>query len=134
MSNSELDFSKKTSTWPKIIISSLIFIVIIGVLMVNMSREEVQVSKDEVFIYCAAGIRLPIKEISDRYTKEFGVKIHLEYSSSGELESKLQQDAKLGKSRAHLYIPADLSFAHRTREKGLTVEQFGVFQQESAIS
>ena len=83
---------------------------------------EVETSPEDLIVYCAAGIRKPVEEAAIAFQKEFGVKITLDYDSSGALEGKLQLDRDSNKSRADLYIPADLSFANRAREKGLTAE------------
>ena len=83
---------------------------------------EVETSPEDLTVYCAAGIRKPVEEAAIAFQKEFGVKITLDYDSSGALEGKLQLDRDSNKSRADLYIPADLSFANRAREKGLTAE------------
>jgi len=118
---SEVDYGQK-SKWPLFAFISLVLIAGLLFLMTKMSSKTAELSKDELVIYCAAGIRLPIVEITENYTKEYGVPIKIEYGSSGELESKLLQDAKYGKERAQLYIPADVSFSKRTIEKGLTFE------------
>ncbi len=123
MNNSDLSFSKNSFTGRGVVFSSIALIFMLAITMFFISRDKTQFAKDELIVYCAAAIRLPIKEISNRYSRRYGVDVRLEYSSSGELEGKLQQDANFAKSRAHLYIPADTSFANRTREKQLTVEQ-----------
>ena len=83
---------------------------------------EEETSPTDLIVYCAAGIRKPVEEAAIAFQKEFGVKITLDYDSSGALEGKLQLDRDSNKSRADLYIPADLSFSKRAREKGLTAE------------
>ena len=118
---SEVQYGKR-SKWPLAAVISLLLIGGLFGLMKMMSSKSVELSKDELVIYCAAGIKLPIVDITKAYTEEFGVPIRLEYGSSGELEAKLQQDATYKKHRADLYIPADNSFSKRTRDKGLTFE------------
>jgi ABC-type molybdate transport system substrate-binding protein len=108
--------------------ASLTVVAILSFIMYSMSRKKIEIAQNEIVIYCAAGIRLPIQEIAKDYEREFKTKITLEYSSSGELEAKLQQDAQYGKSRAHLYIPADVSFSQRTIDKGLTAESLPMAQ------
>jgi len=83
---------------------------------------EEKTSRDDLIVYCAAGIRKPVEDAVKAYQDEFGVKIALDYDSSGALEGKLQLDIDSNKSRADLYIPADLSFARRAHQKGLTQE------------
>ena len=81
-----------------------------------------ETSPDDLIVYCAAGIRLPVEEAAKQFEKEFGVSITLDYDSSGALEGKLLLDRDSNKTRADLYIPADVSFAERARDKMLTSE------------
>lgn len=118
---SEINYAQK-SKWPVLAFISIVLIAILLGAMKRLSSKTAELSKDELVIYCAAGIRLPLAEITKKYTEEYGVPVKLEYGSSGELESKLLQDASYKKERARLYIPADLSFSDRTAEKGLTFE------------
>ena len=83
-------------------------------------------SPDDLVVYCAAGIRLPVEEAATAFEKEFGVRITLDYDSSGALEGKLQLDKDSNKTRADLYIPADVSFARRARDKFLTAESIPI--------
>ena len=86
---SEVDYGQK-SKWPLLAFISLVLIAGLIFLMTKMSSKTAELSKDELVIYCAAGIKLPILEITNSYTKEFGIPIRLEFGSSGELEAKLQ--------------------------------------------
>ena len=81
-----------------------------------------EASPDDLIVYCAAGIRLPVEEAAKQFEKEFGVSITLDYDSSGALEGKLLLDKDSNKTRADLYVPADVSFAERARDKMLTSE------------
>ena len=81
-----------------------------------------ETSPDDLVVYCAAGIRLPVEETAKAFEKEFGVNITLDYDSSGALEGKLQLDRDNNKTRADLYVPADVSFAQRAKDKMLTAE------------
>ena len=102
---------------------SLVSIFVLASMIAVWSKfPEVETSPEDLIVYCAAGIRKPVEEAAIAFQKEFGVKITLDYDSSGALEGKLQLDRDSNKSRADLYIPADLSFASRAREKGLTAE------------
>ena len=85
-----------------------------------------EASPDDLVVYCAAGIRLPIEEAAKAFEEEFGVSITLDYDSSGALEGKLQLHRDSKKSRADLYIPADVSFAERAKAKGLTMESIPI--------
>ncbi|EDM28642.1 molybdate-binding periplasmic protein [Lentisphaera araneosa HTCC2155] len=102
---------------------SVIVVFVLGLAIFKMNDENTVSQDDELLVYCAAGIRMPIKEICQNYENETGVKVQIEYGSSGELESKIQQDAQFNKSRTDLYIPADNSFTDRTLAKKLSAEQ-----------
>ena len=85
-----------------------------------------ETSPDDLVVYCAAGIRLPVEEAATAFEKEFGVSITLDYDSSGALEGKLLLDRDNNKTRADLYVPADVSFAQRARDKMLTAESIPI--------
>lgn len=85
-----------------------------------------ETSPEDLTVYCAAGIRLPVEEAATAFEKEFGFSIALNYDSSGALEGKLQLEKDSNKSRADLYIPADSSFARRAKDKMLTTESIPV--------
>ena len=76
----------------------------------------------ELIVYCAAGIRKPVAEAAKAFEEEYGVVVRLDYGSSGELEGKLELERAQNAPRCDLYIPADLSFSQRAREKGLIAE------------
>ena len=76
----------------------------------------------ELIVYCAAGIRKPVAEAAKAFEEEFGVIVRLDYGSSGELEGKLELERAQKAPRCDLYIPADLSFSQRAREKELIAE------------
>ena len=102
---------------------SLVSIFVLASMLVVWNKfPEEKTTPDDLIVYCAAGIRKPVEEAVKAYQDEFGVKIALDYDSSGALEGKLQLDVDSNKSRADLYIPADLSFANRAMQKGLTKE------------
>jgi len=73
-------------------------------------------------VYCAAGIQPPVEEAARQFEREVGVKVHLEYASSGVLANKLKLDREANRPRADVYIPADFTFTTRARDDGLTAE------------
>lgn len=82
----------------------------------------VESEAQELIVYCAAGIRKPVAEAAKAFEEEYGVVVRLDYGSSGELEGKLELERAQKAPRCDLYIPADLSFSQRAREKGLIAE------------
>ncbi|MEZ6119072.1 MAG: substrate-binding domain-containing protein [Pirellulaceae bacterium] len=72
---------------------------------------------DVLFMYCAAGVRLPVEEIVAAYRKEYGVSVQLQYGGSNTLLSQLEV-AKTG----DLYLAADESYTILATQKGLIRE------------
>ena len=97
-----------------------LFILAIG-LFIKRYGEDTS-SKLTLTVYCAAGIRKPVEKAAAMYEHEYGVKIRLDYGSSGELEGKLKFDKEDRKVRANIYIPADKFFANRAKNEGLLAE------------
>ena len=60
---------------------------------------------DELFIYCAAGMRYPMEEIASQYKREFGVNVQLQYGGSNTLLSQIKV-ANIG----DLYLAGDSSY------------------------
>ncbi len=79
-------------------------------------------AKPTLTVYCAAGVRKPVEKAAAMYEQEYGVKIRLDYGSSGELEGKLKIDKDDGRAGADIYIPADQFFASRAKHEGLLAE------------
>jgi molybdate transport system substrate-binding protein len=92
-------------------------LVLVGVLAWFLLRQKANDYASDLFIYCAAGMRFPMEEISDAYEKEFGVKIQIQYGGSNTLLSQLEI-AKTG----DLYLAADDSYIDMARDKGLLAE------------
>ncbi|NQV33525.1 MAG: substrate-binding domain-containing protein, partial [Phycisphaeraceae bacterium] len=114
-------YGMKKNWWVQIGVISIGVIVVLLVLL-KVSRPTVKIGTNELVVYCAAGIRLPVEEAAQSYTQEYGLPVRLECASSGDLESRLKLEAKYGTPRADLYIPANDVFAQRTLAEGLTYE------------
>ena len=106
--------------------SGLAFVVLSVVLVVGLAlflRKKTNESEAKsLTVYCAAGIRLPVEEAARQFERDLGVKVHLEYASSGVLANKLKLDKESNRPRADVYIPADFTFTLRARDDGLTAE------------
>lgn len=87
-----------------------------------------------IVVYCAAGMRKPVEEAAKSFEKEFDVEVRLDYGSSGELEGKLELERENGLARCDVYIPADLSFSERARNKGLTRESIPLARFELILA
>ncbi|MFT5496917.1 MAG: molybdate transport system substrate-binding protein [Kiritimatiellia bacterium] len=117
----DVTYKRKGLSWPKLALCSLAAVLALGY-VIKVNRHTPTVEARELQVYCAAGVRLPVEAAAKQYEAEYGVKIRLDYDSSGGLESKLKLDRDNGKIRADVYIPADISFANRAAENGLTAE------------
>ena len=78
---------RKKNWWVHIGIVSILVIAVLLLLLKSL-RPKVSVTGDELVVYCAAGIRLPVADAADAYTQEFGLPVRLEYGSSGDLEKR----------------------------------------------
>ncbi|MEM7231870.1 MAG: substrate-binding domain-containing protein [Planctomycetota bacterium] len=107
-----------TSSAGKLIASSIAVIGVISVGLFFLSREEFDPG-EELRVYCAAGIRLPVEAVAKNYEKEMEgrVRVVLDYASSGTLLSKIGV-----RSEGDLYIPADDDFVNRGRKQSLFAE------------
>ena len=47
-------------------------------------------SARELFVYCAAGMRVPVEKIAAQYEREYGVRVQLQYSGSNTLLSQIE--------------------------------------------
>ncbi len=72
--------------------------------------------QSELVLHCAAGLRVPVEEIVQRYQADYGITVRPHYAGSGELASQLEI------AGGDLYLPADVSYIELTREKGLVQE------------
>jgi molybdenum ABC transporter molybdate-binding protein len=68
-------------------------------------------------VYCAAGLRAPVKAAALAYQEAYGVEVQLQYGPSQTLLSGIEITR-----RGDLYIPGDESYLGLAREKGLLAE------------
>jgi len=67
-----------------------------------------------IFVYCAAGVKEPVEEIAKRFTAETGTRVEISYANSGQLLGQIET-TRIG----DVYIPGDVGFAEKAREKKL---------------
>lgn len=96
--------------------SSLLGIIVLMALLFFRGGGNRAGAEDELVFHCAAGMRIPVMEIVQRYEVEFGVEVHPHFAGSGELASQLEV------AGGDLYLPADVSYIEQTRSKGLLAE------------
>ena len=75
-----------------------------------------------LFVYCAAGVREPVSEIAKQFEAQTGVKVELTFANSGQLLGQIET-TRIG----DVYIPGDVGFVAKAREKKLTVGESRTF-------
>lgn len=93
-----------------------VIIALVALLFFRGNQPNVAGDQGELVLHCAAGLRVPVQEIVDRYKAEYGVSVRPHYAGSGELASQLEV------AGGDLYFPADVSYIEQTRAKGLVQE------------
>lgn len=81
-----------------------------------VSRNTAAKPKQELTLYCAAGLRKPVSEIAARYEAQTGCKVNLIFNGSGALLSQLQL------AGGDLYLPATSDYVKLAEHKGLVSE------------
>ena len=67
-----------------------------------------------LFVYCAAGVKDPVLEIAKAFEKEAGVKVEFTFANSGQLLGQIETTRS-----GDVYIPGDVGFAAKAKEKNL---------------
>jgi len=86
--------------------------------------------REELVLYCAAGLLKPVEEISAEYQREYGGKIQIEPGGSGTLLSKL----RVAPGSADLFLAAEESYVREARAQGLVAEILPVARQHVVIA
>ncbi|NRA40635.1 MAG: substrate-binding domain-containing protein [Planctomycetes bacterium] len=129
MTDEQYAYGSSSKQWVILALLSVVFIVVLILLIPNNDNARLARSQTEqLTVYCAAGVRLPVQEIAEKYEKEYGVHIRLDFGSSGAMEARLRNDVDQGVARADMYIPADTMFAHRAAADGLCDESIALAQ------
>lgn len=129
----QYQYGANTRSWAYLSVGSLLFVVLLLVLLTVVIPGDnffSGVKMRQLTVYCAASIRMPIEEVAAQYEKEHGVRIRLDFASSGALEARLRHDIEQGLQRADIYIPADMIFARRALADGLCTESIAFAQMQ----
>ena len=119
MTDGEHQYSKGSKSGLALVVLSVALVVGLALFLEDKTNEP---EAQSLMVYCAAGIQPPVEEAARQFEHELGVKVHLEYASSGVLANKLKLDKEANRPRADVYIPADFTFTKRASEEGLTAE------------
>ena len=90
---------------------------IIALALTGCEREK----PEELLLYCGAGIRPPVEEMTRAFEREYGVKIVTDYQGSEVLLSRL----KLAQT-GDLYIPGDKHYVDQADQEGMILSQQSV--------
>jgi molybdate transport system substrate-binding protein len=105
----------------KPVIIGLVLVAILAACCYALSKRNTSVvsnneSTTELTLYCAAGLREPISQITDAYTEETGRQVNIIYNGSGALLSQI----KIGKG--DLYLPANIAYIQDAAKAELIAE------------
>lgn len=88
-------------------------------------------STRKLSVYCAAGLRVPVEEISRRYEQEFGIKIALQFGGSNSLLNQIEVNKF---DTGDLFLAADQHYVDLARQKGLAAECLPAARQRPVIA
>ena len=83
----------------------------------------------KLFMYCAAGMTLPVEAATKNFEAETGISVQLQFGGSGTLLSNVE----IAK-RGDLYLAADISYIEIARKKGLLVESLPLARFKPVIA
>ena len=86
---------------------------------------------DELVVYSAAGMRIPMEEIAAQYEAEFGITLEIQYAGSNTLLNQLQTDQF---STADVYLAADDFYTDKAVELGLAVDTLPIAHQRPVVA
>ena len=99
-------------------------VVVTAVLLFGCKAEKPEESDSaakELLLYCGAGIRPPVQQITEAFELEHGVKVITDYAGSEVLLSKI----KLAR-RGDLYMPGDKHYVEQAVREGMILSQQSV--------
>ena len=99
-------------------------IIVAAVLLCGCKAEKPEESKSapkELLLYCGAGIRPPVAQISQAFENAHGVKIVTDYAGSEMLLSKIKLTRK-----GDLYMPGDKHYVDQAAQEGMILSQKSV--------
>ena len=103
---------------------TIILIIAIGVLFCGCKGKRPDKSESEVkelLLYCGAGIRPPVDELVETFSREQGVKIITDYAGAEVLISKVKIT-----HRGDLYMPGDKHYVEQAAQEGMILSQRSV--------
>jgi molybdate transport system substrate-binding protein len=114
----------------KMVTASFAALLGLGMALYHLGRPpRTEATGTTLLFYCAAGVKPPVLAAAQKYEKEYGVTVQLQYGGSGTLLSNIQV-ARAG----DLYLAADSSYTELAREKGLIRERLPLAYMHPVIA
>ncbi len=114
---------------------AVVLLLVLGLVLYNMSGSNQPTTTgsdqeaNELFMYCAAGMRVPVEKIAAEYQREYGVPVQIQWGGSNSLLSQIQV-AKTG----DIYLAADDSYTQLAQERGLLDETISIATMRPVIA
>lgn len=87
------------------------------------SAREVPVRGKQLLIYCGAGLRPPVAELIEAFSRERGIEIAADYAGSEVMLSRIRL-----RQRGDLYLPGDRYYVAQAEREGLILEHKQICQ------
>jgi len=99
----------------------IVVIIVMCVLLCGCKAKKSDSETKELLLYCGAGIRLPVDELVETFSREQGVKIITDYAGAEVLISKVKIT-----HRGDLYMPGDKHYVEQAAQEGMILSQRSV--------
>ena len=99
------------------VLAAAVVLAVTGYMLFEMDNPPTADRANELFLYCAAGIRPAIEPIAADYQREFGTRINLQIGGSNTLLSQIEIAGT-----GDLYLAADNSYIELAQERGIVAE------------
>ena len=110
------------------IVSLLLLVALIFAVQYG-ARSKTEMGNENLRLFCAAGLRVPVQEIIKDYEQEYNVTVETSFDGSGRLLSEIRAvDA------GDIYIAADLTYVDDARKMGLVEEVAAVASQHPCLA
>ncbi|MEQ9408280.1 MAG: molybdate ABC transporter substrate-binding protein [Fuerstiella sp.] len=101
------------------------------VLMLRRGSPETTTDRQRLVVYCAAGLRVPVEEITGEYEQLYNVDVELQFAGSNTLLNQLQVNSF---AEADLYLAADDFYTDKAVVDGLAAETIPIAWQRPVVA
>lgn len=110
-----------------LILAAGILVIIAGIIILSYPEDKKE--KKKLMFYCAAGVRNPVLELTQKFYEDYGIKCELQYGGSNTLLSNIAVSQK-----GDLYLAADISYLLQAKERGLVEEILPIAMMKPVIA